>query len=605
LRGAAVVALTIFGQAIDSEEVFLPDAEKITKLLMTLLKASSSGGDSTTAGALVPKDQVLAASARIASVMGARYAPFVPHVLPHLLSIAKEKADVSVTSGNEAGLEATGRGDIEFDEDTGAESMTVSLPGVGITKLVLNTSQILEKALAARAVYEHANSMGASFGPYGEECIQAFLPLVNFKYSAEVRTTAAQALGPVFDSVCELALSSDAQAHHKSMPGKVFAPIVVAMTSQLQEEDEDDYETLSALSDAISTVCYSAFCHTNEADGRKVASLTADQANSIVQDLITSVGSCLKHRATIIDSLAGTSANGKCVDDDQRIEYEEILAGDAEFLTGLTDSIGYTLKSLKEDFVPIFERCIYPIFGQVLTSDTRDDKARLAAICLFDDCIEHCGSSAASKYGPLLVNGVIQVMNNANNDDDIELKEASVYGVAQLARHAPKEMLSSCIPPLLQWLLAIAKEGQGKGKDDIEHLRLVENSSSAVATLCLFKRSPFQSVYGFDRKDALDVFLSNLPLLEDEDEAKFCHEGLCELAEGGDIDLSSNAQHLVNIIGQISAAVANGDEIASMKTCKRLAHILRIMQQGNSSLIQQVYSTLSQEAQYGITILMQ
>lgn len=87
--------------------------------------------------------------------------------------------------------------------------------------------------------------------------------------------------------------------------------------------------------------------------------------------------------------------------------------------------------------------------------------------------------------------------------------------------------------------------------------------------------------------------------------SQFCHEGLCELAEGGDIDLSSNAQHLVNIIGQISAAVANGDEIASMETCKRLAHILSIMQQGNSSLIQQVYSTLSQEAQYGITILMQ
>jgi len=57
---------------------------------MTLLQSPS---DAT----FVPKDQLLAASARIASVMGARYAPFVPHVLPHLLSIAREKADVSVT----------------------------------------------------------------------------------------------------------------------------------------------------------------------------------------------------------------------------------------------------------------------------------------------------------------------------------------------------------------------------------------------------------------------------------------------------------------------------------------------------------------------------
>ena len=50
-----------------------------------------------TTSTLIPQDQLLAASARISSVMGSSYAPFLPSVLPHLLKVVLEEADVSIT----------------------------------------------------------------------------------------------------------------------------------------------------------------------------------------------------------------------------------------------------------------------------------------------------------------------------------------------------------------------------------------------------------------------------------------------------------------------------------------------------------------------------
>ena len=45
----------------------------------------------------IPHDQMLAASARISSVMGSSYAKYLPSVLPHLLQVILEEANVSVT----------------------------------------------------------------------------------------------------------------------------------------------------------------------------------------------------------------------------------------------------------------------------------------------------------------------------------------------------------------------------------------------------------------------------------------------------------------------------------------------------------------------------
>jgi hypothetical protein len=96
-----------------------------------------------------------------------------------------------------------------------------------------------------------------------------------------------------------------------------------------------------------------------------------------------------------------------------------------------------------------------------------------------------------------------------------------VYSTAQIARHCPSQTVNNNIPSsLVHQLKSIAKEGETNGKDDIQELRLVENSASALATLCLFSNSPYRQIVAAQRQDIMKTFLSNLPLREDEDEAK-------------------------------------------------------------------------------------
>ena len=61
----------------------------------------------------------------------------------------------------------------------------------------------------------------------------------------------------------------------------------------------------------------------------------------------------------------------------------------------------------------------------------------------------------------------------------------------------------------------------------------------------------------------------------------------------------------MSIFGQIAAAVADEEDVATQETCSRLASILTILQeQGDQMALQQAYAKLSPEAQGGLSMLL-
>lgn len=585
LRGSAIEAASIVGASLGAEnELFRPDAQRIMHVIISLVQCLQSG-----TAPLIPQDQLFSASARISSVLGVAYLPYVPSILPHLLRVANEKADVSIVDGDDS---VAGQ-DREFDEETGMESITLNLPGVGVKKMMLNTTQMQEKSQAARAIYEHAHSLGASFGPYTKECLDAFIPLVSFNYSSDVRSTAAQAVGRIFDSLCQFVVTEHCNPEFKEFANEVYSRILEKVVKQAQLEEDDDTEALIAFSDAMSTVAYAAYSYKYSTE-EYVAKLNCNDAKTIVAELIKNTESSLERRASLISVLYDGS-----LDEDQMVEYEDILNIEAEFLTGVVDSIGYTLKSMKADFLPIFDSLIVPFFGPLLKRSTNaDSKARFGAICLFDDCIEHLGTSAAAKYAPVLTPAIVEGIQ----DDDSDIKEASVYGIIQVARYAPSALQSYAFD-VTNILLDMAKEGVDVQKEDIDNLRLVENSASALATMALFPQSTL-NISNVSEADLQKVFLHNLPIQEDYDEAKICHEGLCALIEKGDIDIQTNAKQLLNIFGRVAFDVSEGEDVASESTCSRMASILTELQNRmEPAVLQSLFSELSLEAQNGISTL--
>jgi hypothetical protein len=308
--------------------------------------------------------------------------------------------------------------------------------------------------------------------------------------------------------------------------------------------------------------------------------------------------SCLGRRDTFTRVISGDE--GALTGDDEREEYEGLLRGEEALLTPLVDSVGYSLKFLKGDFVSIFESEVAPVLGPYLRSGN-DMRARLSAVCLFDDCVEHCGAAAAERFAPMLVGGVMAGLDDATNGGDDELKRASIYGVAQMARYSPPAVLDPHVQIVLGHLLSITRVQ----KVESENLMLYENAISALASLLLIGAAPFKSTGFIKRDTALNMILTNLPLREDEDEAKICHAGLCELVENASIDVESQCSELVRIIGETMAYVSDGEDLALPGTCTAFAAILfRMQQKVRPDLMQQSYASISPDAQEAIQSLM-
>eukprot|EP00554_Chaetoceros_debilis_P008282 CAMPEP_0194100128 /NCGR_PEP_ID=MMETSP0150-20130528/1111_1 /TAXON_ID=122233 /ORGANISM="Chaetoceros debilis, Strain MM31A-1" /LENGTH=1242 /DNA_ID=CAMNT_0038786455 /DNA_START=30 /DNA_END=3758 /DNA_ORIENTATION=- len=588
VRGSAIMAASIIGSSVSEiEGLFQSDAELLMKLILPFLEVSANDQTKT----MISQDHLFGATARISGAMKAEFSPFLPSVLPHLLHVVQQEVEVSISEGNES----TVCNQSEFDEDAGTETMTFSVPGMGIKKLVLNTTQIHEKVETSKSLSVLAMAMGASFGPYTSECLKSLIPLLKFKYSPEVRSSTSLAVTAIFESACQYAVSPECNLAATSIPNHSYTTILMTIVEQLRVEDADDIETLCSLSDAMRSVAYCAYDNKNET-GVPVATLTVAASKKLVTEIISAFHACLLRRQSLIHVTCG----GK-LDQDQNAEYENLLDCESEFLTGLVDTIGYTLKSTKEAFAPIFDTIIVPFFGPLLhSSNNQDVKARFAAICLFDDCVEHCGVSAAIKHSPMLAAAISEGIQDA----DVEVREASVYGLAQIARRAPNSLHDN-VASLIQHSMVFAKEGTIHSKEEIENVRIVENSASALAALTLFPHSPFQKVQSFPRAEILNSFIANLPIENDFDEAKICHDGLCDLIELGEVDISSNINRLLQIIGEIAAAVNDGDDMATNETISRFAAIVSDMQSRvEQSSIQQAYSTITEEAQEGVRLLM-
>ena len=337
------------------------------------------------------------------------------------------------------------------------------------------------------------------------------VPLVDFRYSPEVRATVAQAVSAVFKAAC-----AHGETFGMEVPQKYLPILAQSLSTQLFEEDPSDPEVMFALADSLSDVFYFVYRTLDRPNGRCVlASFDASIAKSTVQCVMKAMVSCLTRRMELIRILEGD--NGALSGEDEREEYIRALEGEQEVLTPLVDTVGYTIKFLREKCLDVFESEVVPVLGPYLkVGSIADVRGRYAAICLFDDCVEHGGPAAAAKYAPCLMEGALLGMDDTTNGQDMELKQVSVYGIAQIARYAPSATVMPHADRLVSMLVDISKVP----KDDTDHVAIVENGVSALASLALIGNAPLGKMESVKKSLIMSIFLDQLPLSFDESEAK-------------------------------------------------------------------------------------
>lgn len=458
--------------------------------------------------------------------------------------------------------------------------MTVALPGQGYTKVTLNTSRMQEKALAIRAIYEHAAALGANFGPYVKVSFNTLLPLLQFRFSSELRAVSAQTLAAVFEASCAAGVESGSLEFSQT----IFPTLVREIYCQIENEDPDEMENMFALADSLSDILYAVYIRLEDSDVL-LGTFDLHQSNELVKSCMRSLVACLRRRDEISKQMATASS------EDELEDIKKQLATEDSLLTPLVDSVGYNLKIFKHGFFPTFQKEVAPILGPYLSGGD-DAQATLSAVCLFDDCVEHCGPNAAAHFGPVLGEAVVKGLSS-NNDD---LIRASIYGIAQIARYSPRTVLSAhineIVPRIVSFTAAHVKES---------HAAFYENAVSALASLVLFPNAPFRGSPTLKVDTALQLFVSALPLSVDEDEAKICHAGLCDLLEdastGNHIMNLVGTEAIVEIIGNILALVSEEQVVATDETVARFTQVLVQLQKQVPNLS---FHNLSNESQMAI-----
>ncbi|RXW25102.1 hypothetical protein EST38_g773 [Candolleomyces aberdarensis] len=151
-------------------EVFRPDSNTLVELLIRIQKSPHDPSDTQLTHYLI------ATWAKVCQAMGEEFEPYLPVVMPSLLTTASAKADISVYDEDVENME----------EKEGWEIIEMEGQTLGI-----RTSSIDEKCQAFETLVIYCSTLGACFAPYLSQTLEITLPALKFYFHDGVREAAA------------------------------------------------------------------------------------------------------------------------------------------------------------------------------------------------------------------------------------------------------------------------------------------------------------------------------------------------------------------------------------------------------------------------------
>ena len=402
LRGKSMECISLIGVAV-GKEAFGQDAKEV----MDLLLATQQGVE------LEPDDPqisfMLQACGRICKCLGEQFQPYLPFVIPPLLKSAQIDPELHVT-------------DADFDEDEdeqeeGMESVTVQIRGQGHKRITIRTSALEEKATACSMLRTYAQELKEAFLPYVQDVAKVLVPLIRFQYMDDVRAGAMSAMPELLNCAIEAA--------NKNIPGAsiqlvtelkqfMFEPILEQLKS------EPDTETLATLLDSWNEcIAHGGECQAVRFDAAQL------QASVTVCQLMLSESVERReerNKAGEQDDIDEEEADQMA----EEVEREEIL------VQNIVESIGALFKVYNSSVLPLFDQLLLPAF-QAMLQPTAISTDRVAALCVFDDIIEHCSADGASER---YVGVLLPAFFTYATDELVEVRQAAVYGLGVLAEHS-------------------------------------------------------------------------------------------------------------------------------------------------------------------------
>jgi len=532
LRGKAIECLSLIGLAVGKDK-FANDAYEV----MTFMQAVTSAG-------LDADDPLISyfqqAAGRICKVLEADFLPYLPIVMPSLLASAGAKPDITVRNLGEDDEE-----DLEGEENGEEEEDDVETFLLGGKRVSLKTSILDEKATACSMVCLFAADLKEGFFPYVEEVVKIMVPLLKFMFNEDIRAAAAQCIPELLNSsklAARKSMGPDEQ-YVRNMAGYLWKPLLEAL-----KVEPDPYVVTEMLVSLDELLEY--------AEG---------PAYLPVEAIVEEYFEALKEQLVDYDSrkeerMARTKTED--FDEEEAEALQEEHEAEEEILNNIATCVSTAMRLYGDAAMPALEEHIFQPASQLL-DPKRFPEERRVALCIMDDVLEHSPAGTVKFAGnimPLLIGGLA--------DGDSNIRQCCVYGLGQAAEKRPDAFRPSA-PAAVAGMLAMIQAPDAKGEDNIN---ATENAVSALGKVLEFQPDCVDPSAG-------TLFITHLPLEEDEDEAKAAHKRLVKLVQQSDHRiLGDNNANLPKIVSILVTVLGKGGDLVDDETQKQMVILLRQMQ---------------------------
>lgn len=531
LRAKCVECATLIALAVGRDNLG-PHCQELINIMGRLQESAEEDGPI--------KPHLEQGWSRICRIIGEDFVPYLPIVLPPLLTAAKAAQDISLLEEDEAEAFANNE---EWD--------IINLSG----KLIaVHTASLDEKSSALDLLRVYASQLGGAFQPYVKEILQDIaLPALDFYLHDGVRGSAALSLGALLK--CTIAVSSRDSPDTLAVWDMICVRLTEAVTQDPVPELIVAYYT--TIVECVSLVA--------------PGSLTQRQMQGLakaINENLSGIFSRIKKREH---------------DDDEyreEIDESEDEYTDEELLDEINKAITAIFSSARSAFVPEYSATLAELTSTFISDDVVDIK--LCGLSIVCDVFEHCGAALDQN------NFLSYIITNCLTAPQASVRQASAYSIGLAAQNGEQLYMKLCVEALMP-LFKVATFPDARAEENINS---TENCVLAIARICQAFGPSIPNL-----GTVIEQWISLLPVTQDTDAAATTYAFLSSLIDNKHELVENQKQKVIESILQALSDHAIVGAQAETVAASARSLLLQIQHDKAMAMIQ-LYANLAAVSRY-------